>query len=134
PFRSHAILDFGGIVLTPAGELDTRWDGVVRPQALAFAPTLDGLHRALASFIERRGLSVRVRRLDDFGMPLYLVMKHPAGDLAELAAVEEHLSELDLEGVFVHSNDNNLSLVPTFLGKEKAVAYLLEHHYRDEPT
>ena len=58
-------------------------------------------------------------------MPLYIVMKHPAGDLAALGRVaDECLPRLDLARFFVHFNHNNLSLAPRHLGKEHAVRFL----------
>jgi hypothetical protein len=129
PFRHAAILDFGGVVLQPGGALDTDWDEQVRPRALQLAPELRDLHRSVDDFLARRALGAVARVITDFDLPLYLVVKHPTGDLAALRAVrEEHLPTLDLARFFVHGNENNLSLVPRFLGKEKAVAHVLAHH------
>src|SRR5829696_6733221 len=32
PFRDHAIIDFGGVILRPDDTPDPAWDAVVRPQ------------------------------------------------------------------------------------------------------
>lgn len=128
PFTSLAILDFGGVVLLPDGTLDAAWDARIRPQALAAAPALEAALESLSRFIERHTLGVTARIIRDFEMPLYVVMKHPDGDLAALDRVAAHLTELWLDGFFVHANGNNLSVVPCFLGKEHAVQYVLERH------
>ncbi len=129
PFRSLAILDFGGVVLLPDGTPDPAWDAHVRPRARAAGGELAALRDALARFIERQGLEVSARLICDFDMPLYVVMKHARADTAVLRRVrDECLGDLDAERFFVHDNDNNLSVVPRFLGKEHAVRHVLAEH------
>jgi hypothetical protein len=126
-FSSFAILDFGGVILQPDGRPDAAWDAQIRLQARASAPVLEELLRSLVGFIERHCLGVRARIIHDFDMPLYIVMKHPGGDLTALGRIiDDCLPTLDLRECFVHANHNNLSLVPKHLGKEHAVRFLLE--------
>jgi hypothetical protein len=133
PFAHGAILNFGGVVLLADGTPDKMWDGIIRPQALELAPEFSRLCRSVARFIDKRGLGARARIITDLEMPLYVVIKHPNADLTALQAIrEEHLPSLDLERFAVHCNDNNLSLVPRFLGKEKAVRHVLEHQFGSE--
>jgi hypothetical protein len=134
PFDQHAILDFGGVVLLPDGRLDPAWDAQIRPHALGIADQLKALHRDIQQFVEQRRLGVNVRVIADFDMPLYIVAKHPRGDSANLTIIRaEFLPTLDLKAFFIHANDNNLSIVPRFLGKEHAVRHLLDHHLGPEP-
>jgi len=134
-FSSLAVLDFGGVILQPDGTPDPGWDAVVRPQAEQAGPELRELLRAVQGFIAARGLGVNARLIADFDMPLYLVLKHPAGDCVALQTVlREHWAAVDPGRYFVHSNGNNLSLVPCFLGKERAVRHILERHLGPEPV
>ncbi len=134
PFRSLAILDFGGVILQPDGIPDATWDSVVRPQARAVAGQLEALLAAVNEFSQRHKLGVHARIIGDFGMPLYVVMKHPDGDIAALDRLRcEFLADFDLAQFFVHANGNNLSVVPRFLGKELAVRHVLENHLADGP-
>jgi hypothetical protein len=134
-FRSLAILDFGGVVLLPDGNLDPVWDAHVRPLAIAFVSELEQLRQTLVEFIGKHRLGVSPRIITDFGMPLYIVMKHPAGNVAVLDRVRrEMLADLDTERFLVHANDNNLSVMPRFLGKEQAVRHVIEHHLGDDPV
>lgn len=129
PFVSLAILDFGGVVLLPGGAPDPEWDAQIRPQAVAQRATLENHVAAINAFIDRHSLGVRARLIEDFDMPLYAVMKHPDGELTGLTRIaSELLPGLALDGFFVHSNGNNLSLAPRFLGKERAVRYVLQRH------
>jgi len=134
PFRSLAILDFGGVVLLPDGRPDPAWDALVRPSAVAAEAALESVSCSLQAYVADRRLEVSVRLIRDFDLPLYVVLKHVRGDVAALEAVHaEALSGLDRSRFFVHFSDNNLSVVPRFLGKEKAVGYLLETHLAGEP-
>lgn len=130
PFRSLAVLDFGAVVLRADGTLDPAWDARIRPQARAVHDRLPPLLTTLQAFISRNGLGVNARVIADFDMALYLVMKHPDGDVAALDTIRSDvLPTLDLDGFFVHANGNNLAIVPRFLGKERAVAHILETHF-----
>jgi hypothetical protein len=127
PFSGHAILDFGGVILRPDGTPDPGWDAIVRPQACHVGPELLAVLKDVQAFIAARGLGVNARLIADFDMPLYLVLKHPAGDCAALQTVRrEHWGGIETDRFFVHLTGNNLSLVPRFLGKERAVRHVLD--------
>jgi predicted mannosyl-3-phosphoglycerate phosphatase (HAD superfamily) len=52
----------------------------------------------------------------------------------QLARLQARLEpDLDRDRYFLHANDNNLSLLPRFLGKEKAVEHVLDQHLAGEP-
>jgi hypothetical protein len=135
PWPSLAILDFGGVVLLPDGAPDAEWDARIRPAATKIGPELGQWSSQLRRFSEGLRLNIGVRVIHDFDMPLYVVLKHPAGDVESLNVVRrDALHELDEERFFLHHNDNNLSIVPRFLGKERAVRYVLERHFGPEPV
>ncbi|MCS7046620.1 MAG: hypothetical protein NZO58_09715 [Gemmataceae bacterium] len=134
PFTSFAILDFGGVVLLPGARPDPAWDAIVRPQAFEIAAELNVACATLQRWNAELHLGLSVRVISDFEMPLYLVAKHPGGDADRLEPVRRRLADsFDRDRFFLHSNGNNLSLVPRFLGKERAVRYLLDRHFRTEP-
>lgn len=133
PFQGMAILNFGGVILRQDGKLDPEWDKHIRPQVQARTAELEQLQTSIATFIDEQRLGARARLIVDFGMPLYVVVKHPAGRLDALERIrDELLPGLDLPEFFVHSNHNNLSIVPRCLGKEKAVCHVLENHFAGE--
>ena len=135
PFSSSGVIDFGGVILLPDGSPDPAWDALIRPQALAVGDELERLQRLLQGFVDVERLGVSVRLLGDFEMPLYLVMKHPEGEIRTLDRIRrEALAALDRERFFIHANDNNLSVVPRFLGKERAVRFILERRLGSEPV
>lgn len=134
-FRSYAILNFGGVILQPDGTLEAAWDSQIRPQLHETASELSNLLRDIDQFIQFHRLGARARLISDFSLPLYLVVKHPAGNLESLHQIHDRqLAEVDRERFFIHFNHNNLSVVPRCLGKEKAVRYLLETHFAVAPV
>lgn len=135
PFDHVAILDFGGVILLPDRTFDPIWDARVRPRALEIADELHGLQRLAERINDRHQLGTYARVVSDFDMPLYLVVKHRQGDASKLLPIrDELLTAADGERFFIHLNDNNLSLAPRFLGKERAVRYVLEHHLGSDPV
>ena len=85
-------------------------------------------------FVSEQRLDVRTRIISDFDMPLYVVAKHNQENVAELGRIAaELLPTLDLEPFFLHFNDNNLSLAPKFLGKERAVRWVIDRRLGLEP-
>ncbi|QDU19464.1 HAD family hydrolase [Urbifossiella limnaea] len=134
PFAHAAVLDFGGVVLAPGGTLDEAWDAVIRPQLRDTAADLESARSAAEAASARLGLGLTARVIRDFDLPLYLVVKHPGGDATRLAPVRDELRAA-ADGRFeLHLNDNNLSLVPACLGKERAVRHVLDTYFADEPV
>jgi len=135
PFDSYAILDFGGVVLLPDRSLDTEWDAQIRPRAVEVGPELERVRATMQEYSEVHRLGARIRIIWDYEMPLNVLAKHPAADISALERLRrEALLDLDTERFFIHANDNNLSVVPRFLGKEQGVRYICERYLRDEPV
>lgn len=134
PFAHVSILDFGGVILEKNGNLDLKWDRIIRQQALSNQPLLEEVQKRLEKFIDDTKLGARSRIIWDFDLPLYVVIKHPGAHLKSLSTIqEEFLPQCDLSLLHVHRNHNNLSLVPRFLGKDKAVEYVLQNYFPEQP-
>ncbi len=129
PFAAQAILNFGAVILDARGQLDRAWDEQVRSRLRACAGRLHEWHRALEQFIEAEELGAQARLISDFEMAIYVVVKHPDGDLRALERLRAEVLPTLAPGFFVHANDNNLSLVPDFLGKEHAVRHVRDRYY-----
>jgi hydroxymethylpyrimidine pyrophosphatase-like HAD family hydrolase len=135
PFDHAAILDFGGVVVAPGGKFDDAWDAAIRPRIGEIAHELRAAHRATVEFIARHDLGANARVIVDFDLPLYLVVKHPSDDGSRLAPIRDEWLMHATGGRFhIHYNDNNLSLVPAFLGKEHAVRHVLRTYFADGPV
>lgn len=127
PFAGYAITSFGGVILAPEGGSDAGWREQVAAHAAEHPPMLEDLCRAALVRGERDGADVRATVVSDQGMPLYLSLKHSAGDAAALASFVAGFAEALPAGWHVHLNDNNAACLPPWLAKEHAVRHFLEH-------
>lgn len=120
-----AVCAHGGVVLGDDGEPDPGWAVHIAGAAADAAPVLERLANAVREQAAARGDSLRVRVLTEGAVPLYVLVKHADADEAALnGAVDAILGEVPPDWT-VHRNGNNVALMPPFLGKAAAVAYLL---------
>lgn len=127
PFSGYAITSFGGAILTPESACDAGWREHVSAHTAAHPPVLEGLRRAALARAARTGADVRATVVADQGMPLYLSLKHDAGDGAALASFAAGFADALPAGWRVHLNDNNAACLAPWLAKEHAVRHFLEH-------
>lgn len=120
PFAA-AVCAHGGVVLGDDGSPDSEWSDHIAKAAAAQVSTLD----RLAGLVVKEDPSLAVRVLTEGDIPLYVLIKHPGVDEPALhSAVDRILHEVPA-GWTVHRNGNNVALMPPYLGKAAAVAYLL---------
>jgi hypothetical protein len=72
-------------------------------------------------------LACKARLVSDHGLDFYVVVKNDNPHVEQLTILKEALTsalrELDVR---IHYNDNNLALLPGFLGTAAAVSYFTE--------
>jgi hydroxymethylpyrimidine pyrophosphatase-like HAD family hydrolase len=128
-FSSHAIIDYGGVVLTPDRTPDGEWLALMRAD---MALALDGLKEAMEvidRYSTKAGFKGKARLVEDYGTPFYIVVKDPDKQAERLAQIErEVLLDWVASGVgqnfYLHRNSNNLAVLPKTLNKARAVQYL----------
>lgn len=129
-FASYAVLDYGGIVLNPGGEVDQPWLARMQDAMHAALPGLQELAALIDAWAARTGFGGRARLIEDFATPFYLVVKDPDKIAARLEPIEREVVQpwLDAGGreYFIHRNGNNLAILPNALNKSHAVAYVTE--------
>jgi hydroxymethylpyrimidine pyrophosphatase-like HAD family hydrolase len=126
-FCGYAITSFGGAILTPDGSCDPGWREHAAARAGEHAFALEGLRGAALARAAGDGVRLRATAVRDQGMPLYLSLKHEAGDAAALASFVAGIAEELPGGWRVHLNGNNAACLPPWLAKEHAVRHFLEH-------
>jgi len=130
PFSSYAILDYGGIVLQPDRSIDGAWLARMRDAMHAAMPGLQELARLMDDHAAKTGMNGRVRLIEDFATPFYLVLKDPEKVAERLEPVERDVVKPWLETAgrdyYLHRNGNNLAVMPNALNKAHAVAYVTE--------
>ena len=120
-----AVCAHGGVVLGDDGAADPAWAAHVAAQALTHAPMLAALAEAVTREAAALGLTLAVRVLSEGPVGLYVLVKHPAANDAQLnAAVDAMVGEVP-PGWTVHRNGNNIAIMPPYLGKAHAVAHIL---------
>lgn len=129
-FHSWRILDYGGIILDAEDQPDADWLARTAAGADACIDDLRALLSDAQGLIERAGLAVRARIIEDLGIPLYLVAKYRDCAQADLARLQRELIApwVAASGGAhrLHRNDNNLAVIPRHLGKELAVRHLID--------
>jgi hydroxymethylpyrimidine pyrophosphatase-like HAD family hydrolase len=128
PFASYAVLDYGGVVLSPDRSQDLQWREHMRNAMHAALPGLEELATLIDAYAERTGFGGRARLIEDFAMPFYLVIKDPQKVAARLEPIEREVVQPWIaEGgreYFIHRNGNNLAILPNALNKAHAVAHV----------
>lgn len=132
PFAAEAVLNYGGIVLNADGRPDESWLATSREQARQTEAGLQAWVVALTRESERQQLDLRIRLISDFGIPFYVVAKSTSGQVAAVEAASEFcrrsMGSEALPDMYIHANANNLALIPRWLDKRNAVAYLRQRY------
>ena len=128
---SRAICAHGGLILDGGGGADPRWHARMAAEADAHAGSLAGLAQRILD--EAAGVPLRVRVLEEEGLALYVLAKHPEGDAEALAAAIDRVVPEVPAGWTVHRNGNNAAFLPPHLGKQHAVEFLLPELRRQYP-
>lgn len=141
-FSSYAIIDYGGVVLSPKGTPDGDWLEQMRTD---MALALDGLKEA-TEVIDRYSASVglkgRARLIEDYATPFYIVVKDPDKQAERLERIEREaltgwIASDTGQNFYLHRNGNNLAVLPKKLNKARAVYHLrqrLEKEHGDIMT
>jgi hydroxymethylpyrimidine pyrophosphatase-like HAD family hydrolase len=128
----YAICSYGGLILQPDGQPERRWQERIGAEAPAHRHILAGLLDAVRSRAARAGVDARARTISEGDLDLYLSVKHNREDAGELARLAPTLADELPAGWRLCLNDNNLAVLPPFLGKELAVSWFLReivgHH------
>lgn len=132
-FRHGAILNYGGMILCPDGQIDRNWQGQMKPLCAEAAPLLAAMLAAAEEIIQNRGMNCRARIISDCGLDFYVVIKNYNSRLEELGIIMNELKKMDFSSeARICINDNNLSLRPRFLDKSAATDYFIRTHIAPE--
>jgi hydroxymethylpyrimidine pyrophosphatase-like HAD family hydrolase len=128
PFDSYAVLNYGGMVLSPGGDVDTAWRDQMHDAMHAALPGLQELSKLLDDYAVSTGFGGRTRLIEDSGTPFYLVLKDPQKRSDVLAPFEREVAQAWLadgdKPYYLHRNGNNFAVLPSALNKAHAVRYV----------
>jgi hypothetical protein len=137
PFPHGAVVSCGGVILRPDGEVDAAWRRRMAGlcAGAAFPPAF--LLKTAEELIAGKSLACKARIISDDGLDFYVVVKNDNSHVEQLTELKEALDvPLRATDVRIHLNDNNLALLPAFLGKADAVSYFMKTYIApvlDEP-
>ncbi len=72
-------------------------------------------------------IDARCVLLNDYGIDMFLSVKHNSRNLEELSALHAVLVEAVEAGWTVHKNGNFVAVYPPYLGKEKAARWFIDN-------
>lgn len=126
PFSYGAVCLHGGVILTPEGELEPKWQAQTQMLLAPYQARLLNLLAQGLALGDQAGLSLRGWLETVDATAVYAVFKTKA-QVSELDQVKQLLlAQADLEGFYLHQNDNNLALIPSPISKAKAVAEVIK--------
>ena len=130
-----AVCANGGCILGDDGEIDAEWHALLAGRAAASSAASGADVDDVLALVDARRGSLDVRRwiVAEGDLPLYVVAKGNAPEGADLDALRAALAGALPAGWRTHVNDNNLALLPPWLAKRDAVAYLLPCLTRGSP-
>jgi hypothetical protein len=128
-FENSAVVNYGGVILNRDGSPELEWLERSRALAAASLPFLSAIKETIISWAAATDAAVRVRIIEDFGVPFYVCAKSAEEDERVLDRIETmaraHWAESDA-AVAIHRNGNNFSVLPRWLDKRYAVEYLVK--------
>jgi len=135
-FISGAVLNYGGVILTPDGSVDEVWMERSREHSMRGLEGLTFFQEYIESESGRCNFDLKSRIIRDLELPFYVVAKSPGYDTDAIAHIarlcEQKCTERDFCDYRVHVNGNNLAVLPRWLDKGNAVRYLLENLRKNE--
>lgn len=126
-FASGAVVNYGGVILGPDGAPEAEWLKRSRTLAEQTLPELNAIAARLGEWTAASGARLRIRIIEDFGIPFYVCAKSEEGDETALDPIDAKArTEWSGPGatVAVHRNGNNFSVLPAWLDKRHAVEHL----------
>lgn len=133
-FTGYAICSFGGIILTPQGNCQQEWQAYIKPLVNQYHQSLLAMAESIKKFSQLKQLDVRIVIVKDLEYDFYLNIKHNQHKIAELNQIRELMNTCMPKNWRIHSNDNNLSLLPPYLGKEYAVSWFIDRYINREDS
>lgn len=132
-FDGYAIVSHGATILGADRSSDVDWEARVDRSLVAELPALYDLLETLRSD-PRDGPPLDVRIAGEPGRPAYLMAKDPHKDASTVLRASRRCVEPWIAahpGYTHHLNGNNLAVLPPAIGKQAAVAYLIDRLQRE---
>ena len=125
-FTGGAICSHGAVILNPDRSVNADWHAIMEQTLRDYQARLPQLCAATLRLGEEQGISLRGWVVEEGEQQHYVVIKHNTGRDSDLASVLTQITARGLlEDMHVHTNGNNLALLPKGLSKRVAVQHYL---------
>lgn len=129
-FNYGAVCSHGGTVLNSDGSVDREWHAQVETALKPYQWLLEKLPELLLQAATAFG-SIRTWIVEENGLGLYVVAKQNEPTALFLRELINHLPPEYRSKFYIHSNGNNLAIIPRAISKALAVRYVLQHKLAD---
>jgi len=128
-FSSYSIINYGGVILDPNGQLDIQWHNLMQVDMAKSLAGLEEICHLIDTYPATQGQIANARIIRDFDTPFYVVVKDREQsasrlDLLERDVVRPWTNSESGNGFTVHRNGNNLAILPSTLDKSHAVDHV----------
>ena len=120
-FNGYKITSHGAIILNAENVLHPTWRIVLDEEEPKWCDRMSQLKSELEEYVERCGVELRVRVVNDQGYACYVCVK---GDASHLKRLKIGDGKINSEGFMVHLNDRNLAYMPPYTSKRRSVTFL----------
>lgn len=129
-FSHGAVCSHGGTILNADGSVDQQWHDQVEAGLHSYQSLLANLPELLLKAAVPYG-SIRTWIVEENGLGLYAVAKQNEPVSLFLKELVNHLPPEYRSQFYIHSNANNLAIIPKAISKALAVRYLMENKLHD---
>ena len=128
--QAPAICSNGGVIIDSSGHVDRKWHDEITSH-IGNGEKMRGIHDAIS---QAAGPMFRNWIVEDDELELYIVFKHNGSDDMAITDLKDLILREQLsEGWDIHSNGNNLSVLPPWISKRKAVRYVIGQTRAKDP-
>ncbi len=132
-FDDYQIVSHGALIFTPEGEPYDTWHRHIAAEAARWDFALRTLAERVRRRYEQAVPDLRVRVIEDEGLPVYVSVKvNCASHIPNAVALAELASDIG-DGWRIHMNGRNAAYLPPYASKERAVAQIMEIKRRADP-
>lgn len=138
-FKYGAILNYGGTILTPAGEIDKDWDKKSKNDLEKYQEPLKETRKFILEIVRQNVLTSVVRAIEDpeNKLTFYILVKNLDQHKEHLEIIYKNLKEnfassLPCPPWRIHYNDNNLAFIPNCLNKAGGLKYYLDNYIKEK--
>ena len=133
-FSSYAVVSHGATIHTPDGCVEARWTEMVSTQLVQARPLMLSILDLLSSSAINFDRQLHTQLVVDEGREVYVVAKHMGRNVSVIDRLADEVARpwIQVHSDFqLHTNGNNLAILPPGIGKKHAAEYVKQRLYEE---